>query len=92
MNLPASGREFYALRITTTPSVTGWEASFDGGDTYVAGVEDDGVTRWLVAGPDADEGDAVAVIPAAGVRPRVRVEDDPEIIVRTAPRIYVATV
>lgn len=79
-----------------------WEASFDHGENYVAAsvltlaepwTDTDGVTHepgdlssWLLAGPDAEEGSAVAVI-AASIRPLVRAIDSPEIIVRTAPQV-----
>lgn len=56
MKLPSTGREYYALEITTSPAVAAWEASFDGGATWVAGALDlvGNLWRWLVAGPDFD--------------------------------------
>lgn len=90
MNLRPDAREWYTLEITTTPTVTTWEASFDGGDTYVASttVGADGYFRWLVAGPDADPGTA-EVLPLAVTVPLVRSTENPELIVRSAPKIVV---
>jgi hypothetical protein len=71
--------------------VASWDASFDNGATWDAGtaatVDGTEVHRWLVAGEDATVGTAVAVLTTT-VRPLIRATDSPEIIVRTAPRIY----
>lgn len=93
MDLPRRGREFYDQTITTAPAVAGWEASFDGGTTYVAGEEveiDPPVTgalrmRWLVAGPLADPGTAEVI--SADLVPLLRATDNPELIVRKGPKI-----
>lgn len=89
MQLHPLAREYYALTIATDDDVTGWQASFDHGTTWHAGdtSEDDGRTRWLLAGPDADTGDAIVI--SASVVPLVRAIDNPEIIVRKAPRVTV---
>lgn len=99
MRLSRLAREYYELQITTTATdgdpipADGWEASFDGGETFVAATvvthDTEDWSAWLLAGPDADEGTAVAVITSA-VRPLVRATDSPEVIVRTAPRIVLA--
>ena len=87
MKLHPLGREFYSLTVTTEPAVAAWEASFDGGETWVAGESAGAAFRWLVAGPDATPGDATVL--AGSVAPIVRATDDPEVIVRRAPTIYV---
>lgn len=85
MKLNRHAREYYAITITTEPDVDGWEASFDGGETWVeADTSGDGF-RWLVAGPDADPGTAAVV--SRDIAPLVRVIDTPEIVVRNAPPI-----
>ena len=89
MILSPLAREFYRVAITTDGDVTDWEASFDGGTTWHDGEVDpdeETFTRWLLAGPDAPLGTAVAVI-TADVVPIVRATDNPEIVVRKAPRI-----
>lgn len=92
MRLRRQGREQYDLTITTDPPVTAWEASFDGGETYktaevVAAPSALALrVRWLIAGPDAAVGSAVAQL-SGSVRPLVRATADPEIVVRDAPRI-----
>lgn len=98
MELSNHGREFYALQITTTASdgdpipLSGWEASFDRGTTWVATVVRDlggeDWATWLIAGVDAEEGNAVAVI-ARSMTPLVRAIDNPEILVDRAPVITI---
>lgn len=90
MNLNRAAREYYALAIVTDPPVAAWEATFDNGATWDAGATTDGVTRWLVAAPDAVAGSAVAVLPLGTTKPRVRATSNPEVIVRDAPAIYVS--
>lgn len=87
MYLKAAAREFYSLAIVTEPAVAAWEASFDGGTTFVAGEVDGANTRWLLAGPDADPGTATVL--TVTVYPLLRAVDNPEIVVRDAPRVYV---
>jgi hypothetical protein len=86
MYLKRTAREYYSLAIVTDPAVASWEASFDGGTTFVAGEVDGANTRWLLAGPDVDPGTATVL--AASVHPMVRAADTPEIVVRDAPWVY----
>lgn len=91
MQLEPAGREFYNLEITASPAVSGgWEASFDGGTTWVAGtagtVNGTDVYQWLLAGASADVGTAVATI-SASVVPLIRATESPELVVRSAPTI-----
>lgn len=85
--LDAHGRENYRVIITTTPQLTNWEASFDGGDTWIAGTPDTrtpptaNTWQWLLAGERADPTGAVAVI-TASFTPHVRAVDNPEVIAR----------
>ena len=84
MQLNRAAREYYRLHVTTDPAVTApWEASFDGGQTWYAGTDpggDTGDVMWLVAGPDAEQGPAVAVLTGT-VRPMLRAIDNPEIVI-----------
>ena len=95
MDLDSHGREFYTVEIVTTPQLTGWEASFDDGATWVAGAVHPTLAntwRWLLAGENAAVGTAVAVV-TSSFRPHIRATDNPEIVVRRkdAPRInYIA--
>ena len=78
MILSAQGREYYQLSITTDPvtATTDWEASFDGGKTWVA-----------VAGPNAPAATPAGQTVPASMNPLVRLAAAPELIVRGAPRI-----
>jgi hypothetical protein len=86
MYLKRIARGYYSLAIVTDPAVASWEASFDGGDSFVAGEVDGANTRWLLAGPDADPGTATVI--AATVTPSVRATDTPEVILRDTPRVW----
>lgn len=96
MQLNRHGREYYELQITTTTSsgdpipADGWEASFDNGVTWVAATvvthDTTDWSAWLVAGPNAEVGAAVAVITESLI-PLVRTTDNPEIVVDYAPKI-----
>ena len=90
MKLNPRAREWYALEITTSPAVTSWDASFDGGTTWQSStaVGTDGYFRWLVAGPQADPTGAT-VLKAGRTLPEVRATENPEIVVRDAPPIDV---
>lgn len=92
MKLHRSAREFYTLVIVTTPAVTSWEASFDGGRTWTVGEPTAaGTYRWLVAGPDADAhpSEVTVRVPGGCGTPLVRATDDPEVLVRYAPPIVI---
>lgn len=96
MRLDRHARENYELQIATTasdgdPIAAGeWEASFDGGENFVAATvithDTEDWSAWLLAGPDAEVGTSVAVL-SRSMRPLVRAVDNPEIIVRDAPRV-----
>lgn len=95
MRLSPRGADDYVLTITTIPVMSGWEASFDGGASWVAGTPDvvDPTTyRWLMVGPLVDP---VPVAPhtvlTIDVEPLVRAIDNPKIIVRKAPWIALST-
>lgn len=87
MQLHHLAREYYTLLIDTVPEISTWEASFDGGATWVPG-EHQGLKtmRWLLAGADADPTGATVI--SAKVMPMIRVADNPEIVVRSAPTIF----
>lgn len=92
MILNPNARELYGLTIDTTPTVDGWDASFDDGETWQVGTPvegEPGAWQWLVAGPTADRGEAVAVLPKGVVTPLLRLTAHPEQLVREGPPIYV---
>ncbi len=93
MILERTAREIYGVQITTRPTVDldAWEASFDGGTTYHAATiytddDDEDWASWLIAGPDATVGSAVAVIEKSTL-PKLRLSDVVEIVVRDGPRV-----
>lgn len=89
MKLHPKAREYYGLKITTDPPVDSWDASFDSGATWLPGATDEaGVTRWLVAGPTADDTTDATVLLVTTL-PLIRSTSNPETIVRKAPSIYV---
>ena len=88
MMLNRTAKEFYTLEITTYPPVTAWEASFDGGTTWTAGLDTgDGAFQWLVAGPSADTSGAIA-LSSKKTSPLVRSATSSEVVVRDAPTIW----
>ena len=92
VRLNRTSREFYTLTITTDPPVSGWEASFDGGTTWVAGeptIRDANTWRWLVAGPAFVADATPASILAATSVPMLRAVDTPEVLVRRGPTITI---
>ena len=93
MNLDRHGREYYKLTITTDPATTPteWEASFDGGSTWVGATDVDGDASWLVEGPDAPPPVVGKVLAPGPVHPRVRLIEDPEVIVRRPPERFTVT-
>ena len=90
MILNKFSREFYDPRPETDPVVlpADWSASFDDGVTWVPATVDDDLPKWLVAGAEADEGDAVAVITDT-TYPLLRITDTPEAVVVNGPKITV---
>ena len=92
MRLHPKGVEYYRLGLTTDPATvtTDWAASFDDGDTWTTAADVDGLSGWLVAGPDADTPGTAVVLTTGTTRPIVRHVDNPETIVRTAPTIVVS--
>lgn len=94
MELNERTRDYYEFAVTTDPAVTGLEASFDGGLTWIAAdpvVDPTPNTqrgRWLLAGPLADIGTAVARINSS-LTPRGRVSNATVSLVFKTPRIEV---
>lgn len=93
MNLNRHARDHMVLAIATDPPVTGpWEATFDDGATWHDGEAVPGHadrTRWLIAGPDAEQGGAVAQL-AVGIHPvTVRCVDSTEIVADHATHVHV---
>jgi hypothetical protein len=94
MQLHRTERDYYVLEIEVLPEMVGtWEASFDGGETYVAGTPQGENWAWLVAGPDFDAV-AVGLDPLdtgatllTDVEPLVRCIEDPVVNVEDAPKI-----
>jgi hypothetical protein len=97
--LHKQARAFYAVAITTDAApeepTSAWEASFDGGTTYVAAdTSVPGVNRWLVNGPDFDPDSAAAATSTPipfGVSPKLRLIDNPEVVIERGPSIILVT-
>jgi len=93
MYLRSDSREFYTLEIETEPAVAGWEMSVDGVEWHPG--EQDGtnpnIYRWLLAGSEAEPGEAVEVISATKTEVLIRAISDPEIIIRSAPSVRLVT-
>lgn len=102
MELNHAGREFYDLELVARdetdegstpldPQPTGYEASFDDGETWVAGTmnDDTGRYEWLVAGPDFENPSPATALTVAGAVPLGRLTDSPEVIIRSWPAIHI---
>lgn len=90
MKIDSAACEYYKLAIDTTPATapTDWEASIDDGTTYVAATEVDDKSAWLVAGPDYEGGSTPDFVTAnSSESVKVRLIDNPETVIRPAPRI-----
>lgn len=92
MKLTRIGREYLIVTIATDPEITGWEASFDGGDTWAVGEPVTGSTepawRWLLAGPDVVQPPASGQIEITATTTVVlRAVDNPEVLIRKGPRV-----
>lgn len=91
MILDRAACEWFKLAITTEP-VTGptdWEASIDGGETWVSAHDVEDNSGWLVAGPDYDGAASPDFTLTSSVHVKVRLSDNPETVIRTAPNITV---
>lgn len=94
MRLHREERDNYVVGISVEPDLTGtWQASFDGGTTWIDGIATDDNWAWLVAGPDFNatdvgmtDGDTVATI-SRSVQPLLRLKDDPIVDVQRGPTI-----
>jgi hypothetical protein len=90
--LPKLGREYYTVEILTTPQLSSWEITFDRGANWHS-MQWDGTAKEasiLVNGPGftPPPGDvAVSVTVTKSVMPYIRAIDNPEVIVRTTPKI-----
>lgn len=91
MILNKRAREFYSLVISTDVPTEGWEASFDGGLTWLAGEINGDEVRWLVRGPLFDPVTAPAatatLIPSNVTTPLLRLVDNPEVVLERGPNI-----
>jgi hypothetical protein len=90
--LPRLGREWYTVEISTDPQIDVWEVSFDHGTTWVSLTLDTqtGFQKILVAGPDFEipPGDVAPYETISeSVVPYVRATDQPEVLIRTTPKI-----
>lgn len=91
MRLPVNGREYVTWPITGAPEGASFEVRFTSGTTvgeWMAMESVDTGARVLVAGPDADPGDAV-VLPEGRTHVQIRLTDNPEVVVRDASVIDV---
>jgi hypothetical protein len=88
MQLRCIDRDYYTVEISVDPPLVGsWEASFDGGVTWVTGTLLAGGWSWLVAGPDfdaaavgMDPADTQATIQKPGVTPILRLQENPVVV------------
>jgi len=90
--LPRLGREYYTVEIVTTPQLSVWEVSFDQGATWndMDFDSDTNEATILVSGPDfvPAPGDNVSFVKlTSSVMPYIRANDNPEVIIRTTPKI-----
>lgn len=94
MKLHREERDNYVVAITTDPPQSGtWQASFNGGTTWIDGTNGADGWSWLVAGPDfnaaangLDPDDTQATI-AESTTPLLRLKDDPVLNVEAGPAI-----
>lgn len=95
MRIHRLGRKLYAALVTLDPPATGtWQASFDGGTTWINGTaRSDGSFEWLVKGPDNNDTGhpAVFAIPAntKSVSVLLRLQPGSEDIIVHGPTIDV---
>lgn len=78
-NLPRDGREYFTWTFTGLPEDHGAVEVNIGGEWHALDIVGQN-GRLLLAGPDAESGDAVVITKDAYVE--VRVTDNPEIVVR----------
>lgn len=93
MRLSQFGREVYAVAVTLSPAASGtWTASFDGGATWIDGVDQtDGSYGWLVAGANNAGGSPVFQFGANSrtITPLLRLDTGQEQIVVHGPDINI---
>jgi hypothetical protein len=91
VTLNKAAREFLHFPVTGLPDSPGviqvrFTATSEWEDTEWVGTGSSRTAIILVAGPDADPGTAV-VLPVGSYTPQLRLIDDPEIVIRTAPSV-----
>ena len=94
MRLHRSARKYFTLDITTSPAISAWELSVDGGSTWVAATLTGDSFSWLISGPDFDPTtapDASSMAVAGTVKPLLRATDYPEVLVEDAPMIILTS-
>ena len=90
MRLHRTAREILVVEVTTEPPtlITDWQLSVDGGTTWSAPITANGVTGWLVAGPDCPTTAAGQIdLPLGTTLTLLRLVDDPEVTVRPGPSV-----
>lgn len=90
MNIDKAACEWMKKAITTTPATqpTDWEASIDGGTTWVTASDIDGNSAWLVAGPEYTGPSTPDFTTSAdSTRVKIRLIDNPETVIRGTTRI-----
>lgn len=94
MKINPQGCEYYRLDITSDPDIPAgdWELSLDG-DAWVSSTLVDGLPAWLIAGEEFSEsGVNPDFVVGSAVQPLLRAKDNPETIIRRAPKIYPGTI
>lgn len=94
MRLHVEAAEYYRLTITTDPSTPAadWQASFDGAATWHDAEVVSDTSAWLVAGPSfvgSGPSNPDAIVLTGSSRPLIRLLDDPETVIRSAPSITI---
>lgn len=83
MDLPRAGREYLRATLADVPDGSTVEISFDDGATWHPTTGSGAERRILIAGPDF-QSPAPAVVVTDKARPKVRITDSPEVVIRTS--------
>lgn len=94
MILDQAACEWMKLALVTEPVTvpTDWEASIDGGTTWVTATAIDASSAWLTAGPNyagPEAPDFTITTTPSTTRVKVRLVEAPETVIRSATRISV---
>lgn len=89
--IPRAGREYVTATVDGAPDGSALEVSVDGGATWHPTTRDGDTIRFLAAGPDAtDNPPGTIALPAGRSLVRVRLVDNPEVVIRGAGALDVS--